>query len=83
MLVSTLDYETIPNYVLEVTAIDNGSPTLSTTITLSIAVTNVDDLAPVCASSLYSVTLAEDSVPGVVVTVTCTDGDTVVSSVAH
>lgn len=80
-IIAALDFETDPAYVLVVTATDQGATPRFQSATVSVTVSDVDDNPPVCASSNYAVTLAEDAVPATatVVTVSCPDVDTAVS----
>ncbi|XP_076447241.1 protocadherin Fat 4-like [Babylonia areolata] len=75
---AALDYETDTAYTLVVTATDQGASPRSQSTTVSVTVSDVDDNPPVCASSLYTATLAEDANPATatVVTVSCPDVDT-------
>jgi hypothetical protein len=79
-VLSALDFETNPSITLVVTATDKGSPTArSSTSSVVITVSDVNDVAPVCAQSLYSATLAENAAAGAIgVTVSCPDVDTAV-----
>ena len=78
---AALDFETDPSYTLVVTATDQGATPRVQTVTFTITIGDVDDNPPVCASSVYTVTLAEDANPATatVVTVSCPDADTAVS----
>ena len=40
---ATLDYETTTDYTLTITASDGGAPSLSSDITLTVAIGNVND----------------------------------------
>ncbi|CAL1540461.1 unnamed protein product [Lymnaea stagnalis] len=77
MLISSLDYETTQSYSLQITIADKGSPAKSASGTITVTVTDINDKPPVCASSLYSATVAENSVSTSVVTVSCPDTETV------
>ena len=61
-LAMTLDYEQRMNYVLILTASDGGSPPKTATSELRIAVTNVNDQAPVLNQTMYVLYIAEDQV---------------------
>ncbi|KAH9508008.1 hypothetical protein Btru_052572, partial [Bulinus truncatus] len=76
-LLASLDFETTTSYSLEITVRDQGSPVLSVTGTMTVTVTDVNDKPPVCASSLYTGTVAENSQSTSVVTVSCSDTETV------
>ena len=70
---SMLDYETQSLYVLTVQVTDDGTPSLSATATVTIAVNDVND-APVVNNQAFSVD--ENSAGGTVVgTVVASDGD--------
>ncbi|XP_059167708.1 cadherin-23-like [Physella acuta] len=77
VLQDKLDYETTNLYTLVITVKDKGTPSLSVTGTLTVSVTDVNDKPPVCASSLYTSTIAENSISTSVTTVSCTDTETV------
>ncbi|XP_012943596.1 protocadherin Fat 4 [Aplysia californica] len=84
VLVDSLDFETTTSYQLELTATDKGASARSSSGTLTVSVADVSDTAPVCSTSLYTATVAENSVSLPVVTVTCTDadaGDTITYSI--
>lgn len=71
-----LDYESIQSYTLTVLATDKGTSALSSSATVSIAVLDVNDIAPVCTASLYTGSVAEDASNGTeVATVICSDAD--------
>ncbi|KAI8782077.1 protocadherin Fat 4 [Biomphalaria glabrata] len=76
-LLSSLDYETTTSYSLEITVRDKGSPSLSVSSTITVTVTDVNDKPPVCASTLYTATVDENSQGTSVVTVSCPDSETV------
>lgn len=72
----SLDYETVTNYSLTIIAVDKQMPFMTGTTTVSIIITDVNDNAPVCTSSLYSGTVSEDAGTGFeVADVDCTDAD--------
>lgn len=75
----SLDRETKASYTMDVLAVDGGSNPSARTATYSLTVdlTDVNDVAPVCTRSLYSAVISESSAPSVSVSqVSCTDGDT-------
>ncbi|KAI8511675.1 hypothetical protein Bbelb_107750 [Branchiostoma belcheri] len=80
---TTLDYETTPSYVLEVTATDGGGSAV--TATVSINVVNVNDMTPTFNPSFYTASVAESSATlgAVVATLTCTDGDSPDSEIQY
>ncbi|PVD25347.1 hypothetical protein C0Q70_15847 [Pomacea canaliculata] len=81
--VKPLDYETTTSYTLVITATDNGTPTARTsTTTVIIAVTNVNEKAPACSSYLITAPVDENVVTQVAA-LSCSDtdaGDTVTYS---
>ncbi|XP_035787631.1 protocadherin-like wing polarity protein stan isoform X1 [Anopheles albimanus] len=71
-----LDRETTAGYLLTVTAKDGGNPSLSDTTDVEIAVTDVNDNAPVFKVPLYQATIPEDALIGTsVVQIGATDLD--------
>ncbi|XP_035677124.1 protocadherin Fat 4-like [Branchiostoma floridae] len=82
MVNKELDREATASYVLITTATDGGtSPTLSSTATVSVTVSDVNDNTPICVPSIYSNTLAESSAAGTVVAnIACSDNDDGVNS---
>uniref|UniRef100_A0A3P8V720 Si:ch73-379j16.2 n=1 Tax=Cynoglossus semilaevis TaxID=244447 RepID=A0A3P8V720_CYNSE len=61
---AALDRETVSHYDLSITATDCGEPPLSTIITLSIDVSDVNDNAPEFPHSPLELYLLENNVPG-------------------
>ncbi|XP_078678313.1 protocadherin Fat 4-like [Branchiostoma floridae x Branchiostoma belcheri] len=80
---TTLDYETTPSYVLEVTATDGGGSAV--TATVSINVVNVNDMTPTFNPAFYTASVAESSAVAnyVVATLTCADGDSPDSEIQY
>lgn len=73
----TLDRETIASYKLVIRVVDGGSPVLSTTTTLTVSLTDVNDNAPIFSPASYTFTIDENKNVGFVVgTVTASDADT-------
>ena len=76
-----LDYETTPQYTIQIIATDEGSPPNSATTTIMIRVTNSDDECPVFSNSnsKYAKDLPYDPLNppsvGVVLTISATDPD--------
>ena len=71
-----LDREMIPSYSLLLTATDQGTSPLSSDITCTVTVTDVNDQTPSFSGSPYLVTLKENrAVQTAVVTVSATDND--------
>ena len=50
-IISAVDYETISQYVLQIVAVDSGSPVFSSTALVIIAIEDIDDYAPTFDSS--------------------------------
>lgn len=77
-LVSALDRETALTHVVVIRAVDAGTNPAanSATATLSVSVSDVNDVTPTCAPSIIAVSLAESLPAGhAVVALACTDGD--------
>ncbi|TKC50648.1 hypothetical protein EI555_010852, partial [Monodon monoceros] len=65
---SPLDYELKGQYILTLLALDGGTPTLSSSQTLTITVLDVNDEAPVFKQHLYEASVKENQNPGEFVT---------------
>uniref|UniRef100_A0A803TUV6 Cadherin domain-containing protein n=1 Tax=Anolis carolinensis TaxID=28377 RepID=A0A803TUV6_ANOCA len=61
---SALDYEVDPQPQLTVLATDRGTPPLSSTALVRVALQDVNDNEPLFESSFYNVSLKEDTLPG-------------------
>ncbi|XP_060904125.1 protocadherin gamma-C5-like [Labrus mixtus] len=59
-----LDRENFPEYNIEITATDAGSPPLSSKKTIPVSITDVNDNPPVFTQPSYNVYLKENGVPG-------------------
>ncbi|XP_046644672.1 fat-like cadherin-related tumor suppressor homolog isoform X5 [Daphnia pulicaria] len=59
-----LDRETVPSYNLTVSAIDLGTPSLLSTVVVTIVVTDVNDNPPQFSRKLYAASVAESSAIG-------------------
>ncbi|KAM9357303.1 protocadherin gamma-C5-like [Symphorus nematophorus] len=59
-----LDRESFPQYNIEITATDSGSPPLSSKKTIPVSITDVNDNPPVFTQPFYNVYLKENGVPG-------------------
>ncbi|XP_051962537.1 protocadherin-16 [Xyrauchen texanus] len=71
-----LDRESKARYTLTVEAQDQGTPSLTTTVTLDITVLDLNDNSPVFPSSSYTVDVSEDSPYGsLVLKVSASDQD--------
>ncbi|XP_036168825.1 protocadherin alpha-3-like [Myotis myotis] len=76
VLDSALDREKVSHYELVVTARDGGSPSLSSTASLSVEVADVNDNAPLFAQPEYTVFVKENNPPGRhIFTVSARDSD--------
>ncbi|GIY81484.1 protein dachsous [Caerostris extrusa] len=77
MLQHLLDYELRRHYILILSAVDSGSPQLSSNVTLMVEVQDVNDNAPAFEKSEYKVNVLESlSVNSQFLQVTATDMDT-------
>ncbi|XP_067322476.1 LOW QUALITY PROTEIN: protocadherin-16 [Anolis sagrei] len=73
---SALDYEVDPHPQLTVLATDRGTPPLSSTALVRVALQDVNDNEPLFESSFYNVSLKEDTLPGTCfLQITATDAD--------
>ncbi|XP_051774480.1 protocadherin-1 isoform X2 [Ctenopharyngodon idella] len=71
-----LDYERIKDYRIEIVAVDSGNPALSSTNSLRVQVTDMNDNSPVFSPSMYQVDFPEENQPGdKVLDVLATDAD--------
>ncbi|CAL8362782.1 unnamed protein product [Lota lota] len=71
-----LDYERVREYRVEIVAVDSGNPALSSTNSLKVQVTDVNDNSPVFSPALFEVDFAEENQPGErVLSVTAADAD--------
>ncbi|KAM6356511.1 protocadherin beta-15-like [Alca torda] len=74
--VSMLDREETARHILIVTAADVGSPSLTTTQTFTVDISDVNDNAPVFNQTLYTMYVRENNVPMVLVgAVSAADAD--------
>ena len=77
-LVTALDRETALTHVVIIRAVDAGTTpnAKSATATLSVSVTDVNDVTPTCAPSIIVLSLAEGMAAGSsLVTLSCSDAD--------
>ncbi|XP_028271989.1 protocadherin gamma-A1-like isoform X39 [Parambassis ranga] len=73
---STLDRETASEYNITVTCSDEGVPSLSSSVTLTLQISDVNDNAPVFERSSYEAYIVENNTPGLsVFTVKARDAD--------
>ncbi|XP_030594395.1 protocadherin-1-like [Archocentrus centrarchus] len=71
-----LDYEHVKDYRIEIVAVDSGNPALSSTNSLKVQVTDINDNAPNFSPSTVEVDFAEGNQPGdKVLDVVATDAD--------
>jgi len=75
MLVASLDFETTTMHQLEVVVSDNGSPSLSVSVSVTVGVTDVNDNPPEFSQSVYSVTVPENTPIASLVQVVANDVD--------
>uniref|UniRef100_A0A1I8GS27 Cadherin domain-containing protein n=1 Tax=Macrostomum lignano TaxID=282301 RepID=A0A1I8GS27_9PLAT len=75
LLTEALDRETKDSYVIEMRALDQGSPARSSTTTLTVSITDVNDNTPVCSPNTYNVSVTADSAATLVASIPCTDAD--------
>nr|XP_046180209.1 protocadherin gamma-A4-like isoform X1 [Oncorhynchus gorbuscha] len=72
----TFDRETTPEYNITITATDSGSPPLSSTRTLHLRISDVNDNAPLFHQGSYSTYVTENNSPGMsIFTVSARDSD--------
>ncbi|XP_026186696.1 protocadherin beta-16-like [Mastacembelus armatus] len=73
---SELDRETASEYNITVTCSDEGVPSLSSTVTLTLQISDVNDNAPVFERSSYEAYIVENNTPGLsIFTVKARDAD--------
>ncbi|XP_017162481.1 protocadherin beta-12-like [Poecilia reticulata] len=73
---SELDRENNSEYVIKVTCSDGGVPSLSSSVTLTLQISDVNDNTPVFERSSYEAYIVENNTPGAsVFTVKATDAD--------
>ncbi|XP_029020957.1 protocadherin gamma-A11-like isoform X36 [Betta splendens] len=71
-----LDRERAPEYNITVTCSDEGVPSLSSSVTLTLQISDVNDNAPVFERSSYEAYIVENNTPGLsIFTVKATDAD--------
>uniref|UniRef100_A0ACB8EBW2 Uncharacterized protein n=1 Tax=Sphaerodactylus townsendi TaxID=933632 RepID=A0ACB8EBW2_9SAUR len=62
-----LDREKASEYNISITAIDRGSPRLSSTTIINVQISDVNDNAPVFHKSSYEMQLLENNIPGLLI----------------
>lgn len=71
-----LDYERVREYRVEIVAVDSGNPALSSTNSLKVQVTDINDNAPAFSPAAFEVDFNEENQPGdEVLRVTAADAD--------
>ena len=63
-LTGDLDYEQVQSYELNVTASDGGNDSLVSSVMVSITIVDLNDNPPILNSSVYYITIPENSIPG-------------------
>ncbi|XP_046907514.1 protocadherin gamma-A3-like isoform X7 [Hypomesus transpacificus] len=73
---STFDRESVPEYNIIITASDSGSPPLSSTTTLHLRISDVNDNVPLFDKGTHSANVIENNSPGMsIFTVSARDSD--------
>uniref|UniRef100_A0A673G7G9 Cadherin domain-containing protein n=1 Tax=Sinocyclocheilus rhinocerous TaxID=307959 RepID=A0A673G7G9_9TELE len=73
---SDLDRERVSDYNISVTCADEGVPSLSSSVTLSLQISDVNDNAPVFDKSSYEASVQENNTPGLsIFTIRASDAD--------
>nr|DAA06586.1 TPA_inf: protocadherin beta 9 [Anolis carolinensis] len=67
LIQSSLDRERVSEYNITITAIDWGSPRLTSTIILSVQISDVNDNPPVFLKSLFEMHIQENNIPGLLI----------------
>ncbi|OCT87841.1 protocadherin-1 isoform X2 [Xenopus laevis] len=81
---TSLDYESVKEYTIEIVAVDSGNPPLSSTNSLKVQVTDMNDNAPVFSQSLMEVVFPENNdINDLVMEVSATDADSGSNSRLH
>uniref|UniRef100_A0A8D2JBT4 FAT atypical cadherin 4 n=1 Tax=Varanus komodoensis TaxID=61221 RepID=A0A8D2JBT4_VARKO len=81
-LIRSLDREKRDQYIMLITAMDSGSPSLTGTGTIAVKVDDVNDNIPKFAFNMYSKTIPEDAPTGTdVLLVNASDSDTSVNAI--
>ncbi|XP_043925007.1 protocadherin gamma-A4-like [Protopterus annectens] len=72
----SLDREKVPEYNITITAIDKGSPPLSTRKTIFLKITDINDNPPTFSKVIYNAYVRENNPPGYIIhTVEARDAD--------
>ncbi|XP_060630178.2 protocadherin beta-7-like isoform X13 [Anolis sagrei] len=64
---SPLDREKVSEYNVTITAVDWGSPKLSSSRTIHVQISDVNDNSPVFEKSLFEMTIRENNIPGLLI----------------
>uniref|UniRef100_A0A8C6VMR6 Cadherin domain-containing protein n=1 Tax=Naja naja TaxID=35670 RepID=A0A8C6VMR6_NAJNA len=67
VLQSPLDRETVTEYNITITAIDWGSPRLTSTRLVNVQISDVNDNAPLFEKSSYDMQIRENNIPGLLI----------------
>ncbi|XP_033822154.1 protocadherin-1-like [Periophthalmus magnuspinnatus] len=59
-----LDFERVKDYRIEIVAVDSGNPALSSTNSLKVQVTDINDNAPTFSPAVFEVDFHEENQPG-------------------
>ncbi|TSV15261.1 Protocadherin-1 [Bagarius yarrelli] len=59
-----LDFERVRDYRVEIVAVDSGNPALSSTNSLKVQVTDINDNSPIFSPPLFEIEFAEENQPG-------------------
>ncbi|XP_043924986.1 protocadherin beta-15-like isoform X8 [Protopterus annectens] len=71
-----LDREKVSEYNITVTAVDDGSPPLSSTAVIHVRISDINDNPPVFSKTLYTMQVSENNKPGALIgSVMATDKD--------
>ncbi|XP_034242049.1 cadherin-related tumor suppressor [Thrips palmi] len=83
-ILKALDYDTVPEHHLNITATDLGLDGRSATASLTVMLTDINDNPPTFNQSAYEASIQENSPPGTVVfTAHATDKDSPKNAVIH
>lgn len=83
-IVRPLDYDTMPEHHLNITATDLGLDARSATASLTVMLTDINDNPPVFNQTTYTASIPENSPPGTVVfTARASDADSPKNAVIH
>nr|XP_020655010.1 protocadherin beta-16-like [Pogona vitticeps] len=66
-----LDREKVTEYNITITAIDKGSPSLTSTRIINVKISDVNDNSPVFEKALYTLQMYENNIPGLLIGSVC------------